>query len=197
MPTGFRRMSPRRRDQVVNSTSFGYALQEIRQHEGVHVFAHVHPRRGALPVVEGSQRLREGVDVEDAGGARYPEGHIAPGRLTVPAGPAGVDGGEGAVGDGTAFDIEGQDGGVVGLSCSEERIYLRVDALHLDVEHPAQNVGEVDGVVHHRTAAGELGVEKPAARDLAVVRAVDSKNAAKGAAAYEFPGADHGRQVAN
>src|SRR5215217_9172231 len=75
------------------------------------------------------------------------------GRVTVPAGPAGVDGGEGAVGEGAAFEIEGQDGGVVGLSCSEKRIYLRVDALHLDVEHPAQNVGEVDGVVHHRAAA--------------------------------------------
>src|SRR5215216_5544455 len=177
--------------------TLGYAVQEIRQHERVHVFAHVCPRRGAFPVVEGFQRLREGVDIEDAGGTRYPEGHIAPGRVTVPAGPAGVDGGEGAVGEGAAFEIEGQDGGVVGLSCSEKRVYLRVDALHLDVEHPAQDVGEVDGVVHYGPSAGKFGVEEPAAGDLAVVRAVDGENAPKSAPAYDLPRPDDGGEVAH
>ena len=38
-------------------------------------------------------------------------------------------------------------------SAAEERVYLSVDALHFDVEHPAQEVGDVDSMVHHRAAA--------------------------------------------
>src|SRR5215217_2768564 len=138
----------------------------------------------------------ERVHVEDAGGARYSEGHVAPGRVAVAAGPARVYGGEGAVGEGAAFELQGQDGGIIRPSCSEECIYLRVDALQLDIEHPAEQVGEVDGVVHHRAAARELEVEEPTARDLTAVRAAYGQHATQGSAANDLPRAGHRGEVA-
>src|SRR5215213_10242513 len=55
---------------------------------------------------------------------------------------------------------------------------------------------EVDGVVHHRAAARELGVEEPTARDLTAVRAAYGQHATQGSAANDLPRAGHRGEVA-
>src|SRR5215218_7794601 len=52
------------------------------------------------------------------------------------------------------------------------------------------------GVVHHRAAARELGIEEPSAWDLAVVRAAYGQHATQGSAAHDLPRAGHRGEVA-
>ncbi len=144
-------------------------------------------------MVEGREALGEGVHVQYPGGAGDPERHIAPGRVTLPAGPARVYGGEGAIGHGSALEFQRQDGAVVDPFGPEEGSDLGVDVLRLGIEHPAQRIGDVDGVVHDRPATRQLGVQKPAARDLAVVRPVDREDASDPPRAHDLSSLPNGR----
>ena len=109
----------------------------------------------------------EGVDEEGSFGAGEVEGDVAPGGEGFGAVPGGD------VGDFEAalhFEVEAAD--VVGLDVVvEESAFFAVDFGEFFSGEPAHEVGDVDGVIHDGTAAGEGGVDEPAAGELSVVGA--------------------------